>query len=94
MPWYIAPSIHSIYTIYVKKLLIGIGKKYNKKRKQTLLNNQELKLHCFGSKLKTLSLFYLVVTSSAAKCHEHHEIFTKENNEHMRGSLMIMADTQ
>ena len=32
--------------------------------------------------------------TSAAKCHEHHEIFTNENNEHLRGSLMIIADTQ
>ena len=31
---------------------------------------------------------------SAAKCHEYHEIFTNENNEHIRGSLMFIADTQ
>ena len=31
---------------------------------------------------------------SAAKCHEYHEIFTNENNEHIRGSLMLIADTQ
>ena len=27
---------------------------------------------------------------SAAKCHEYHEIFTNENNEHIRGSLMLV----
>ena len=26
---------------------------------------------------------------SAAKCHERHEIFTNENNEHIRASLML-----
>ena len=32
-----------------------------------------------------------MVRSIAAKCHEHHEIFT---NEHIRSSLMLIADTQ
>uniref|UniRef100_A0A8W7P881 MADF domain-containing protein n=1 Tax=Anopheles coluzzii TaxID=1518534 RepID=A0A8W7P881_ANOCL len=30
--------------------------------------------------------------SSAAKCHEHHEMFPNENNEHIRGSLSLIAD--
>ena len=32
--------------------------------------------------------------ASVAKCHNHHEMFTNENNEHIRGSLMLIADTQ
>ena len=31
---------------------------------------------------------------SAAKCHDHDEIFTNENSEHIRGSLVLIADTQ
>ena len=27
-------------------------------------------------------------------CHEHHEIFPNENNEHIHGSMMLIADTQ
>ena len=34
------------------------------------------------------------VTVSAAKCHEHHKIFTNENNKHIRGGLMLIGDTQ
>ena len=34
------------------------------------------------------------IESSAAKCHECHGIFTNENNEHIRGSLMLIADSQ
>ena len=34
------------------------------------------------------------IVGSAAKCHEYHEIFTNENNEHIRGSLMLIADSQ
>ena len=32
--------------------------------------------------------------TSAAKCHEYLEIFTNANNEHIRGSLMLIADSQ
>ena len=36
----------------------------------------------------------LLLASSAAKCHKHHAMFIIENNEHIRGSLMVIADTQ
>lgn len=32
--------------------------------------------------------------NSAAKCHEPHEIFTNENKEHIRGSLLLIANSQ
>ena len=44
-----------------------------------------------GSDTKRIVLLSYVC--SAAKCHEHHEIFTNENNAHIRGSLMLIADT-
>ena len=31
---------------------------------------------------------------SAAICHEHHEIFTNEDDKHIRGGLILIADTQ
>ena len=31
---------------------------------------------------------------SAAKCHELHVTITTENNEHIRGSLMFIVNTQ
>ena len=44
-----------------------------------------------ASAKKTLKAKAVIITS-AAKCHEYHEIFTKrKNNEHIRGSLMLIA---
>ena len=34
------------------------------------------------------------VVLSTAKYYENHVIITTENNEHIRGSLMLIADTQ
>ena len=46
--------------------------------------------------LLKLNMFCVIVSCvcCAAKCTEHHEIFTIQNNEHIRGSLMLIVDTQ
>ena len=49
------------------------------------------------TRLKTNHNFLLQTKrlgTSAAKCREHHEIFTNEYNEHIRGSLMLIDDSQ
>lgn len=47
-------------------------------------NRTEAYSSCFGT---------LYLRTSAAKCHGHCEIFTNENNEHVRGRLILIADT-
>ena len=49
-------------------------------------------MRSFGILAKLIRLAGMTIPS-AAKCHEYHEILTNKNNEHIRGSLMLIADT-
>ena len=53
-----------------------------------------LVLVCFAKKKKGHTKPQLKLSSVLQMYHEHHEIFTNENNEHIRGSMMLIADTQ
>ena len=69
-----------------------------RKRERKKERKRELVIECVYPSPHPLPAFVLkrphTTMPNAAKCHEHHVMIATKHNEHIRGSLLFIADTQ